>query len=747
MSAGLKPYQWRGQNINNGTPFTAVFNFGEGISFDTFSAQTIETERPDNNPLFVRSQPDGIRFGMEVRCNDLSQANIDNLKKIFSPEEGQGYLSADDNFGEIPTERRQIYCVVEKLLATEPNVYTVAFRSSIGKWEAVEDEDDVVTTITTSGQTFPITNNGTAHVRPTFIIKPKVLVSNTNSWAKRRHIVWVNRSESPLYDAVGRGFPILLCDLSTLSPAVTPGAAVRVVLNGEEQPRYISGNKLWCNLQARPRKQLTLSENITDSFTGVIIPSDAEGVAHWPETGFALFDNEAVQYDSRTNTTINIIARAQLGTTAAAHTLSTKGYWIEHTNLYLLYDYSVAADPPEPVDEQPLINLANSTNNSWVWDSEYFNANNRRSAAWRRDYTEDNPASKYIRSYESGGKIVFENNPPVSGRILANNAIMETPCALSMSVAGLQLTVEYEGDVPLEGYSYRKKTVRTVYTYQQFSTGEKYVYQSGPSSETLATRKELRQVSAVETILVNTFPNEQGPESEYTNYSSISTGNHALQGVTIGSQTTYGTAEKQTLPSSTTSTSYTQEKGVIDDVPLEFNPFGIDLDGYETLLTIGGIPAVAAFRIRLNVKIPMGVDLEGEEFTNVNQNIVEGPGGLIRISAITANFDQNRTPKIVIGPEQSLYLLNGRLQNDTTGDYIDMSLSMLIDESLEIDCDAHTVTELVRNVEVPFVLAASNPKEWLYHKPGVNTYSFTMTGIGAGAGNVEITETHRKKWL
>lgn len=746
MSAGLKPYQWRSQDINNGTPFTANFIFGEGISFDTFSAQTIETERPDNHPLFVRTQPDGIRFGMEVRCNDLSQANIDNLKKIFSPEEGEGYLSADDNMGDAPSERRQILCVVEKLLATSPNVYTVAFRSSTGKWEAIDDEDDVVTTISTSGQTFVINNNGTARVRPTFVIKPKVLVSNINSWAKRRHIVWVNRSESPLYDSVGRGYPILLCDLSALTPAITPSAAVRVVLNGEEIPRYLSGNKLWCNLQARPRKQLTLSENISDSFTGTITPSDPEGVAHWPESGFLLIDDEAIQYENRTNTTIDILARAQLGTTAAAHTTSTKGYWIEHTNMYLLYDYSVAADPPEPVDEQPLIDLANSTNSHWQWLSTYFNANDRRSAAWRRDFVEDNAASEYIRLYESGGKLTFENAPAVTGRPLANRAIMEVPCALSLSVIGVSHDTDHVGQVPLEGYSYRKKVVRTSYSYTKYNTGERYTYQSGPNSETLAFRYELRQTNAVETILEDTFPSAQGAESERTNYSAIPTGNQ-LPPVTFGNITTYGTDEKQVVPTSTISTTYTQEKGVISQESIESQYFGIDIDGNEVSNVVGVIASIPIFRVSYAAIIPIGRDLENEEFTTVHADIIEGTSALFRAYNIEFEFDQNRTPKIVIGPEQDLYLLNGRLQNDTTGDYIDMALSMLIDESLIIDCDAHTVTEFVRNVEVPFVLAASNPKEWLYHKPGANTYSFTMVGIGAGAGNVEITETHRKKWL
>jgi hypothetical protein len=751
MVAGLKVVTWRGNNINDVGTYESHFLMEQGSTFDTHGASTIETERPNNFPVFVRSQPDGLRFTIEIYIRDLSQATLDQLKNWFNPKDEPGYLVAADNMGESPSVQRQLLCTVEKLMASSVNVFKAVLRASTGVWEETADETPVVNVITATGQTFNIVNDGSSWSQPVFTLKPKVLLTNGNSWVKRRHLVIVNRSESPLYDSIGDGYPLLICDLSSLSPAVTPSAAVRVIHNGIDIPRYISGNKLWINLTFRPRKTFILQDDITSGYTGVIIPSNPEGLVGWPEEGFFVIDNEAIQYNNLTSTTLNIIAREALGTTAAAHSPDTVGYWLEHTNLYLIYDYSVAADAPSPPDRQPVIDLDNSDNNHWIWENVFFSINDRHSGTWRREYSEDNIAARFIRSYEAADKMVFENFPPVAGRILANNAIMEVPCALSMTIPSIELTVEYIGEVPVEGYAYRRRVVRTDFGYSTFQTGERYVYQSSPSGYTVATRSVLQQVSSQETELSNTFPHELGTESEFSVYSSLQTGNYQVEPVVLppgsGGQGFFGSPERQPVPTSTTNTTFNQEKGIIDNVPMVFNPYGVDSEGHEALLTIGGIAAVPIFRVRLNAEIPIGEDLEGEPFTEAPNDVEDGTSAFIRIDDITIEFDQNRTPRIVISAEQSLYLLNCRLTNTTTEDYLDIALLMLIDEELEIDCVARTIIELVRDIPVQFAIAASNPAEWLYNKNGTNVYQLDMAGIGSGEGNLEITEVHRNRWL
>jgi len=776
MAAYLKISQFRGVNINDKSPYESLLIEGESIAAETFRAQTIEAEISGQFPTFVRSQPDGFRFVLEVRIHDLTQANVDGIKQIFSPEEPPGYLTAYDNYGEGSPALRKLLCNVEGVVATDEIIFKVAIRASTGLWEADSDATPVVTNITATGQTFAISNPTSARNRPVFTLKPTTLISNADGWTKFRHIVIANKSELPLYDHTGDGYPILIADLSTYS--ITPSAAVRVVHNGVDLPRYISGNKLWVNLQFRPRKTFTLADNITNSATGVIDVDNVEGLAGWPASGFFIIDNECIQYSERTATTLTIPTggRGALGTTAASHTATTTAYWVEHSNLYLMWDYSVAQPASEPVDRQPVINLASSTNDSWVFPGPFYNAADRRSGTWRRDYSEDNVASQYISSYEESGRIVFENTPPKAAKLLANNAILEVPCALSMIGASMTLTLSTVSatPIPIEGYSYRRRVVRTDFNWtlefagseiQSVDLGVPFLTFNVPGNIGVTVidedvsighavfevqNFEAVQNSNVETELSNTFPNALGTENESMTTQRVLTGRN-IQGYLV-QEGDFGMLSilpvYSRVETSRTNTSHNQEKGVIStQAAMNFTVYGVDRDGYEGIYVVGSIAAIPIFRLRLNVEIPIGVDLEGEEFNEVHDDIRDGTNAVTRIDDITVNFDTNRVPKIVIGSQQNLYFLNGRLTNNTTLDYIDIAFLMKLTEELEIDCANHVVTDLLRNVEVPFAILPSNPKDWFYNKPGTNTYKFDMVGVGAGAGLIDITEVHRNRWL
>lgn len=757
MAAGLSVYSFRGDTtINDGITYQSLFLLNEGAGYDSFAGNSIESDRPDNWPVFVRLQPGSLRFTIEVHLLKQSQANLDNLKQLFSPLAGRGFLLLKSNNGESPTDTRQLYCQPEKILAAQLNIFKVSMLSSIGVFEAVDLTVKPTVHVITSGQTFNVTRVGTAPSFPTFTLTPKTSFLNTESWIKYRNLVIVNRSEMPLYGPDGEEYPILIGDVSDWS--ITPGQDVRVLLDGEEVIRYFDGNKLWAGLQFASAKTFTLADALDNSSLPDIYASNADTFLGWPNSGYFVVGNEAIKY-SNINGFLKPTQRGALGTTATTHSIGTIAYWVEHPNLVLIWDYTLAQPALEPDDQKPVIDLANSDNTHWIWNGPFFNNQDLRLAAWRKEYTEETPANpnvKYIRGYEEGGKATFENAIPLSGKTLANNMVMEVPCGLSQTGAALQLTQGHSGTtpIPIDGVSYHKKVTITSYSYEQIDTGELYTVQSGEDDTDVltSTKRVLQQFITLETLVSDTFPNALGQDSEQTVYVTMDTGNFLPPVSGAGGVTYFLQHERQVVPLNVTHTAYSQEKSnalfpyqTLTQMVLK--AFGTDKQGFEALITLDAALAVPVFRVRLNVSIPIGIDLEGLPFTESPIPIQTGTGDKTTLDDIAIAFDTTRTPRVIVGSQVILYMLNGRLQNNNTGDYLDLSIPAQINQPFQIDCENHIVTDLNNGVEIPHTIAASNPRYWLYNDKGVNVYSFTLVGISAGNGDIDIDESHRECWL
>ena len=748
---------YAGHNINDYTGSTGTYATiieGDGQALSVFPSQAVLTDRPGAFPGYIRTQPTDRVITLLIAIPNFTQTNFETLASWFDPLNGTQWLAAVDDAG----KHRQISCVAESFTWVAPAQWKVALRCPTGVWEATDADEQSLGpfAINDSGDTFTITGNGDTRAYPKFdIIAQGVAISASDGWNKRRRVVIVNRSELPLYDPVGDGYPILLCDLSTLS--ITPGNDVRVLLNGVDQPRWIDGNNLWVLLQFRPRKTFVLADAITStSAIGDLTVSNADGLAGWPASGFFLIDTEAFQYDSITDTTIHVTHRGALGTTAATHGLGATSYWVEHPYLDLIYGYTFASNPSAPDDLKPVIDLSSSDNNHWVWPSTpYLNANDRRAAAWRLDYSDDNPNTQYTRAFEEAGDLVFENNPPAASKVLANNAFMEVPCALSKAIAAVTVTRATSGTVPVEGYGYRKKVIRTDYTYDVFDTGEQYTYTVTNLQYTLgpqsfqASKKEVQQTGQSDTVIDNEFPVAQGPDSQTTSYESIDTGNYANTTVNLPYSSSYNVpTTKQPSPASTYRTTYTQEKGVIANDAMTEVINGVDSQGYEGALSVGAAMSQDIFRVRLGALIPIGVDLTGVPLTDVPGDISTGTGARISYSAITLQFDQGRTPTIVISAELDLYLLNGTLTNNTTGDYLDFGIPGALNMSITVDPENREVIDNETGDLIPWGIFASNPLDWLYVAKGANTFEFVQSGIAAGAGALHVDNvTMRDRWL
>ncbi len=746
---------WDGHNINDGSVYSADLITEDGGTLDTLQAQSIESERPGSSPVFVRMQPNGRRFALEITLEAPTAANLDQLKQWFDPTvDEERVLVATRDYG--AGLDVQMLCLVEQVSlaqiggATPVTIYRAAMRSTVGIWESVTPTTTATATVTSGAgsQGIDIVAAGSTISYPTFVLTPQELVDNSEGWIKRRRLLPINRSELPLYSDVGGGYPIRLCDLDTLS--ITPGDDVHLLQNGVDIPRWFdSGNNVWANIEFRPRKTFTLADNLNNNDIGDLAVSNADGLLGWPSSGYFMLGTELIRYSETGLGAITTTERGAFGTTAATHTAGATGYWLEHENLFLIWDYTFAQAPTAPDDRKPIINLNSSDNEHWTWsDGVVFNDSDLRSGTWRREYAEDNPGARYIRSYATGSGLFFQNAAPETRKILANNAIMEVPAGLSRTTSALILTLSSSGTVPVSGYAYRKRVVRTDFTYDRQGTGEIYNYETGPGGTATAEVMQLIQTGQTETEIENVFPTTQGPDSEYTSYSTLWTGNYEQTGVEIaGGQVNYGVHINQPSPTSTTRTTYTQEQGIVSNPGMTFTPFGVDIEGYEGVITLSAAMSVPIFRVRLNAKIPIGEDLNGDEFGEPPAEVKDGTNAYLRVTAITIHFDTERNPQIVVCPQEDMYLLVARLTNEETDEYLDIAMNVLVDDEITIDCEAHTIID-EDDREHPYAIVASDPKHWLYNQPNTtNNYTLTMASITGGDGEIDIDATHKDRWL
>jgi hypothetical protein len=121
-----------------------------------------------------------------------------------------------------------------------------------------------------------------------------------------------------------------------------------------------------------------------------------------------------------------------------------------------------------------------------------------------------------------------------------------------------------------------------------------------------------------------------------------------------------------------------------------------------------------------------------------------GGGFEWELDNIEVTFDDTlpRTPYFLRSPQETIYWLKGTIKNDDTGQELVLNFVSRIDDTLTIDCMAHTITRSDTGASVLGAMTPSDLEEWLRFIAGTNNLRYTEAGIGA----VEITTKHRDAW-
>lgn len=430
MSYGLTIVSWDGHTEICRGGLAPDFDYNadfveDSKTLDTPTGQAIEATRPGRSPVHAFVQPDGVRFGVEIVIQVLSQANLDRLKQWFDPTTGEEkYLVATSG----TPDTRRLLCVVEGLALRGPTetgttIFRATLRAATGIWESNSAPATIEEEITVSGGTVEVDNAGSTRQPLTIRLLPAAQLSDADGPTWFRRILIANRAEGALNDWACETYPVDVTGGGINTTALESGGKLLTNMddllvwhNGEFIARWLSSASLgtavrvFANIHFQPGKFATLAAAI-DAGANELTVDNPEAFDGWPEDGFFFIENEPVQYHLTDPFTATLTRNAPTSHAAAA---SIK--WIEHTHLFLVYGWSAAPTPNTDADREPRIDLAQSTNLLHAWTSVegFFNTTQRRSRSWRPTLS-DKGVTGHIRSYDDSGA-VLEDLAPEAGK-------------------------------------------------------------------------------------------------------------------------------------------------------------------------------------------------------------------------------------------------------------------------------------------------------------------------------------------
>jgi hypothetical protein len=235
--------------------------------------------------------------------------------------------------------------------------------------------------VTSSPGSLTVTNNGQDDAYPVINITPRAAKAGGFQYQRWVPVVWKVATAYTNY-------PIRIDALNLTGKAQADGDDIRVYVDGSEVDRWLSGTlvsavTVWFNLTFQANIAMTLDGDITDAITEIVVNEDISGM---PASGILMIGTEAITYTSKTNLTKTFsgCTRGAKYTTAAAHSNTDAVTWIQH-DVFLYYGDASLTAPVTDDDYKPLVTLATSTNDSWVF-ADFGSTAGTRPGQWTYGY-------------------------------------------------------------------------------------------------------------------------------------------------------------------------------------------------------------------------------------------------------------------------------------------------------------------------------------------------------------------------
>lgn len=335
---------------------------GVGYNAKTFSIE-----------IFVKCNPETYSETMKSALNTSPQLN-QSPKRFTAIDSASG-------------KRVYIMCYPVNLVVNDEygKSWTATFIAPDPEWKT-EKTTTSSQTWTASGQTLNITYRGNVPVRPVITITPNT--ARTAGYPYYRYVtlgnIFVTGASAYILDISNGG--IDTATLVTAGKVRADGYDLRVYDNGVLIDRWLSGmntatTKIWTVLSFKAYNiALKLSGTIagSGSVTTITLKKFYSGSGRsrvyyldsLPKSGVIKIGSEQFYYSSADvkNGKFTISQRAARGTSMGAHADGDTITWIEH-DLKIIYGNSSETEQQVNTDMTPVLDLANSTNTSWVYSN------------------------------------------------------------------------------------------------------------------------------------------------------------------------------------------------------------------------------------------------------------------------------------------------------------------------------------------------------------------------------------------
>ncbi len=117
----------------------------------------------------------------------------------------------------------------------------------------------------------------------------------------------------------------------------------------------------------------------------------------------------------------------------------------------------------------------------------------------------------------------------------------------------------------------------------------------------------------------------------------------------------------------------------------------------------------------------------------------------VEVADVTLTLNASYIPVVAIGAEQTdAYVLAATITNNTTVEAISLNYTMLIDDSLEVDTDAKTVTDLTDDgkQQQAITIVDGPRRQWLALEPGDNVLAYVETGVTGVTITIEFEKRY-----
>ena len=376
MSA-FKPVSFRGLALNaNG--LTTRF----ARSLQRPGVTPISVKRQGKRPRITGIEPDEWQLPELGMAIDGNTADVDALQltivKAFDTYAGAGALIVADEDG---SNERFVYAVCRGLTQRAGDGGDVFVATLVAAddvcWQSVA-LTSFFTTMDATPKTLSITNGGHVDAYPTIGINESVSISGSAYWRYRRFvpIKWAAEGVT--------GYPYELTDgagLNTASLAsggkLTAGSpnTLSVIVDGHHVNRWYANasgsaggfnsttTRIWANFDFAAG----VSVPVSVSFSGGTEIIAAADISAFPPEGILQVDSELFTYTGRDfyRRAFTGVRPAAFSTSTTTHAAGATIHWIQH-EVWIVYS-SGAVAPATDDSHKPVLDLLNSSNDTWVW--------------------------------------------------------------------------------------------------------------------------------------------------------------------------------------------------------------------------------------------------------------------------------------------------------------------------------------------------------------------------------------------